>query len=77
MLKERVAAEEAGDGSNEEYSIRVHDDLREIDARAWNDLVAAQPSATPFVALEYLQALDASKSAVAKTGWAPDRKSVV
>ena len=71
MLKERVAAEEAGDGSNEEYSIRVHDDLREIDARAWNDLVAAQPSATPFVALEYLQALDASKSAVAKTGWAP------
>ena len=71
MQKERIAAEEAGEKNSEEYSIRVHDDLHEIDARAWGELVAAQPSATPFVALEYLQALDASKSAVAKTGWAP------
>ena len=71
MQKKRVAGQEAGDGTGEEYSIRVHDDLSGIDAHAWGELVAAQPSATPFVSLDYLRALDASKSAVAKTGWAP------
>ncbi|MEP7303246.1 MAG: GNAT family N-acetyltransferase, partial [Caldimonas sp.] len=42
-----------------------------MDAVAWNALVAAQPGATPFVAIEYLRALHASGSAVAATGWAP------
>ena len=39
--------------------------------RAWAALLAAQPSATPFVSLAYLRALHDSGSAVAATGWAP------
>ncbi|HEY2188524.1 MAG TPA: GNAT family N-acetyltransferase [Caldimonas sp.] len=57
--------------SDEEYAIRVVHDPREIDAAAWDALVAAQPSATPFVLLAYLRALHDSASAVAETGWAP------
>ena len=51
--------------------LRVCRDPDEIDAASWNALVAAQPSATPFVSIEYLRALHASGSAVAETGWAP------
>lgn len=51
--------------------IRVIDDPTTIDAAAWNALVEAQPSATPFVRHEYLCALHASNSAVRKSGWAP------
>jgi hypothetical protein len=57
--------------SDEEYAIRVVHDPREIDAAAWDALVAAQPSATPFVLLAYLRALHDSASAVVETGWAP------
>jgi predicted N-acyltransferase len=51
--------------------IRVFDDPAEIDAATWDALVAAQPSATPFVSMAYLRALHESASAVADTGWAP------
>jgi len=51
--------------------IRVFDDPAEIDAATWDALVAAQPSATPFVSMGYLRALHESASAVAETGWAP------
>ena len=58
----------AGD---EEHVVRVCRDPAEIDAAAWDALVAAQPSATPFMTMAYLRALHASKSAVERTGWAP------
>ena len=54
-----------------EVILRVCRDPAEIDAAAWNALVEAQSSATPFVSIEYLRALHASASAVAETGWAP------
>ncbi|HEX4235977.1 MAG TPA: GNAT family N-acetyltransferase [Caldimonas sp.] len=57
--------------ADEEYAIRVVHDPREIDAAAWDALVAAQPSATPFVSLAYLRALHDSASAVERTGWTP------
>lgn len=49
--------------------IRVHDDPAGIDADAWNTLLAAQPSPTPFLRHEYLLAMQRSGSAVASTGW--------
>ena len=51
--------------------VRVHDDAEAIDLEAWNALLDAQPSATPFMRLEYLRALHASGSASAETGWQP------
>jgi uncharacterized protein len=59
------------EASDEEYLIRVFHDPGEIDAAAWDALVAAQPSATPFVSLAYLRALHESASAVERTGWSP------
>ena len=54
-----------------DYVIRVFDDPAEIDAAQWNDLLAAQPSRTPFMRHEYLLALHNSASAVGTTGWLP------
>ena len=54
-----------------DYVIEVHEDPAAIDAAAWNALLAAQPSPTPFARHEYLSALHDSGSAVAATGWAP------
>jgi len=42
-----------------------------IDTAAWNALLARQRVPTPFMRAEYLAALHASGSAVAKTGWTP------
>ena len=50
--------------------VRVVDDPAAIDAATWNAWVDAQPSATPFVSIEYLRALHASGSATGETGWA-------
>jgi predicted N-acyltransferase len=55
----------------QEHVVRVFSDLAELDAAAWRSLLDAQPSANPFMSLDYLGALDASQSAVAATGWAP------
>ncbi len=52
-------------------SIRVCTDLTEIDAAAWDALATDRTASTPFVSSAYLLALDASKSAVEQTGWAP------
>lgn len=49
---------------------RVFPSLQAVDARAWNDLLARQPHATPFMRHEYLAALEASGSATPETGWA-------
>jgi predicted N-acyltransferase len=56
---------------SEDYVIRVHDDPAGIDADAWNRLLAAQATPTPFMRHEYLHALHQSCSAVDSTGWAP------
>ena len=59
----------APSASEEDYVIRVFDDLGSIDASAWNSLLAEQGSRSPFLRHEYLAALHASNSAVAETGW--------
>ena len=51
--------------------IRVFDDPAQIDATAWNDLLARQSRPTPFMRWQYLVALHRSGSAVVHTGWAP------
>ena len=55
--------------SSADYVIRVHSDLQELPLDAWNALLAAQDQPTPFMRLEYLQALQQSGSATADTGW--------
>jgi predicted N-acyltransferase len=54
-----------------QVQVRVHDSPASIDAAAWDALVDAQPSATPFVRHAYLRALHDSGSAVEDTGWLP------
>jgi predicted N-acyltransferase len=54
-----------------DYVIRVHDDPCSLDTSAWNALLDAQASPTPFMRLEYLAAMHASGSAVPASGWAP------
>jgi len=49
---------------------RVSDSLQDIDAAAWNALLALQRHPTPFMRHEYLAALEASGSATPHTGWA-------
>ena len=43
----------------------------EVDATAWNALLALQSHPTPFMRHEYLAALHESESAVPHTGWTP------
>ena len=50
--------------------IRVHGDPTQLDAAAWNALLARQAKPTPFMRAEYFAALHQSGSAVASTGWA-------
>ncbi|MDD2846484.1 MAG: GNAT family N-acetyltransferase [Rhodoferax sp.] len=50
---------------------RVVDSPLAIASHAWNDLLARQSHATPFMRHEYLAALHASASATPETGWAP------
>jgi predicted N-acyltransferase len=54
----------------EAYSIRIQADPGALDAGQWNRLLALQATATPFMRHEYLDALQASGSAVPETGWA-------
>ncbi|WP_119964902.1 GNAT family N-acetyltransferase [Simplicispira lacusdiani] len=48
---------------------RVSTSLQEVDAAAWNGLLARQAHPTPFMRHEYLAALEASGSATPDTGW--------
>ena len=57
--------------SKSDYVIRVSDSPLQIDAAAWNALLALQPHPTPFMRHEYLAALYRSGSAVPATGWTP------
>ncbi len=53
------------------YVIRVVDDPQSIDAAAWDALLHAQPSPSPFMQHAYLAAMHVSGSAVGATGWQP------
>jgi predicted N-acyltransferase len=55
--------------SDTDTLIRIHDDPAQIDAAAWNALLASQAAPTPFMRHEYLLAMHASGSAVPETGW--------
>src|SRR5689334_16291161 len=55
----------------EAVEVEVHANPASIDVAAWNRLVDERASAGPFMRHEYLVALDASRSAVASTGWQP------
>jgi hypothetical protein len=54
-----------------DYHIGVHAHPDELDAIAWDALLAQQARPTPFMRHAYLRALVASGSATADTGWAP------
>ena len=51
------------------YVIAVYDSPRAIDSRAWNELLAMQSDATPFMRHEYLDAMQESDSATPSAGW--------
>lgn len=57
--------------SRTDYVIRVQTDPQQIDAAAWNRLLALQAEPTPFMRHEYLAALQRSGSATPATGWVP------
>ena len=50
--------------------LRLHTDPADIDATAWDALLARQSAPTPFMRHAYLAALHDSGSATADTGWA-------
>ncbi|MBT2325104.1 N-acetyltransferase [Variovorax paradoxus] len=49
--------------------IRIHGAASEIDATAWDGLLAAQAAPSPFMRHAYLDALDQSGSASPRSGW--------
>ncbi len=51
--------------------VRLIDDLSRIGRSAWNELLAADADATPFLRYEFLHALHESGCASARTGWTP------
>ncbi|MFY7863612.1 GNAT family N-acetyltransferase [Roseateles sp.] len=57
--------------SSADYVIRVHTEPGELPLEAWNALLESQEAPSPFMRLEYLQALHDSGSATAETGWQP------
>ena len=54
-----------------DYVIRVVNSPAQVNTTDWNELLYAQPGATPFMRHEYLTALHASGSATPDTGWSP------
>jgi uncharacterized protein len=56
------------DNSND-YVIRVLASPVELEAAAWNSLLARQPAPSPFMRHEYLAAMEQSGSATPETGW--------
>ena len=57
--------------SHADYVIEVVNSPLDIDAADWNQLLALQHDASPFMRHEYLAAMHESRSAVPKTGWTP------
>ncbi|NML16511.1 GNAT family N-acetyltransferase [Azohydromonas caseinilytica] len=62
-----LSARPAPDG----LAIRLIEDPEQLDAAAWDALLARQAAPTPFLQSAYLLALHRSGSAVRGTGWAP------
>jgi predicted N-acyltransferase len=54
-----------------ESVVRIHGAVSEIDAAAWDSLLAAQAAPSPFMRHAYLDALERSDSAAPESGWAP------
>ena len=54
-----------------DYVIREHASPLEVDAAAWNALLAQQSHPSPFLRHEYLAAMHESGSASPETGWTP------
>ena len=52
-----------------DLALHIHTSPTEIDAKEWNDLLALQPTPSPFMRHEYLAALHESKSATPESGW--------
>lgn len=52
-------------------TLREHDRPDTLPAEAWDALLAASPTPSPFLKHAYLEALHASGSAVPATGWRP------
>ncbi len=55
--------------SQPEFTLQVHDSLASIGREAWD--ACAAPTGDPFVSYDFLNACEASGSAVAKEGWGP------
>jgi uncharacterized protein len=53
------------------WAVEVHTQPSEIDAQAWNALLASCEQPTPFMRHEWLAALDDSGCAAPDTGWTP------
>ena len=62
--------------SSPNYRTRILSSLDDIDAHAWDALLAAQDDANPFLRHAFLDALHASGSASARTGWHPQYLSL-
>jgi predicted N-acyltransferase len=54
------------------YRTQIFDDLGAIGRHAWDELVAGDADANPFLRFDFLHALHASGSASAATGWTPN-----
>ncbi|WGM31331.1 GNAT family N-acetyltransferase [Brevundimonas sp. NIBR11] len=55
--------------SDAQFTLQVHDSLAAIGREAWE--ACAAPTGDPFVSFDFLNACEASGSAVAKEGWGP------
>jgi hypothetical protein len=53
------------------YRTQLIDHLDRIGSNAWNELLAADPDATPFLRYEFLDAMHETGCASARTGWTP------
>ena len=56
---------------NLNYRTRILSSLSEVDATAWDSLLAGQPDANPFLRHAFLDAMHESGSAAADAGWQP------
>lgn len=54
-----------------DYVIRVHDDLADIDPARWDELAGERLTASPFTTHAYAQALHTTGCATPATGWQP------
>lgn len=55
--------------ADDDTTFRIMADISEIDAAAWDGLLARQADASPFMRHAYLRAMQTSGSAVTGTGW--------